>query len=178
MYYYLNNPNIKLERKKERPSPEDKKKELSEKEGGTKIVNIMKNAWNYYFRIVKGYIQQPKDTPTSPFNPESINLAKSNIEAMMVELKRAKYRWYNYAAEGIDDMQKQREEIEDEKTFICLLNKIITTQIEKVISSRKSGVKHNSVPVIHEEVEEVSPLEEEGMERKKVSDLINIGAYF
>jgi len=110
----------------------------------------MKSAWNYYFRIVKGFIQKPKNTPSSPFNYESIGLAKNNIDTMMVELKRAKYRWYNYTAEG---MQKHREEIEDEKTFICLLNKIITTQIEKVISSRKSGGKVRDIPPIEEEVE-------------------------
>ena len=115
----------------------------------------MKSAWNYYFRIVKGFIQKPKNMPSSPFNYESISLAKNNIDTMMVELKRAKYRWYNYTAEGIDDMQKHREEIEDEKTFICLLNKIITTQIEKVINSRKSGEKVRDIPPIEEEEVEV-----------------------
>ena len=58
----------------------------------------MKSAWNYYFRIIKGFIAHPKDVPSNPFNYESLNLARNNIDSMMIELKRAKYRWFNYTA--------------------------------------------------------------------------------
>mgnify|MGYP000928754789 FL=1 len=62
---------------------------------------------------------------------------------MLRELRDNKYHWENYAKEVRAVQEREQREIEEEETFIRLLQNILSSQTEKVLVARRNQKSQN-----------------------------------
>jgi len=63
-------------------------------------------------------------------------MALRRIEDMLADLEENKYSWWYYTKEGLATRQQEKKEIEEEETFIKLLQNMLEEQIKKVKDKR------------------------------------------
>lgn len=66
-------------------------------------------------------------------------MALKRIQDMLSEMEANKYHWENYTKEGLANLQQEKKEIEEEETFIKLLQNMLQAQIEKIKQRRRTS---------------------------------------
>lgn len=106
-------------------------------EAGQKVISMLVSAWNFYGRIIKGYLEyEPNEEHAMTYNAKNITMARGQIDDMLKEMRNSKYRWDSFTTEGLGRWELQYKEIEEERNFTNLLNNILKKQTDKVIRAR------------------------------------------
>lgn len=165
----------------------EQKKSEAMVEAGKRIVGQIAYAWDYYFRLLKGREElaqnRQKDSKTTKeatlYDHKNIAMALKRIQDMLNEMEANKYHWENYTKEGLANMQQEKKEIEEEETFIKLLQNMLQAQIEKIRQRRlNSSLDHSQPTPSLQPTLDFGPLQHSPYQQKHIREIINPKDHF
>ena len=107
-------------------------------------------------------------------------MARKRIVEMLQEMKANKYHWENYTKEGLASLQQEKKEIEEEETFIKLLQNMLQAQIENIKKKRQNLGEQPEESMLQEKIsnEPDFGLVEDSGSKRSVGEVVSLAGYF
>ncbi len=161
----------------------DQKRGEAMVDAGKRIVGAIAYAWDYYFRVLKGKLEQSKGQSKSEkeaglYEEKNVRLALKRIGDMLRELAANKYHWENYTKEGLANLSQEKKELEEEETFVKLLQNLLQAQIQNIRRKRGTQPDPSEERLPLERPEEDFGLSEDYAEKPAVGEALRLGDYF
>ena len=99
---------------------------------------------------------------------------------MLQEMKANNYHWENYTKEGLASLQQEKKEIEEEETFIKLLQNMLQAQIENIKKKRQNLGEQPEESMLQEKIsnEPDFGLVEDSGSKRSVGEVVSLAGYF